>query len=147
MTSCEVMRRSAHGRKRREKKEARRRHNATHANSDQRNEQQREKQEEREEKKRNQDRSSWGRRRWPVAKIERGRCEVRSEKWAAAREEGREQRGKRARRRENKTERPQEAATGPEMKPPEGDRPFPTPSRLKSAEDRRIESLHFKGGS
>ena len=31
------------------------------------------------------------------------------------------------------------------MKPPEGDRSFPIPSRLKSEEDRRLESLHFKG--
>ena len=33
------------------------------------------------------------------------------------------------------------------MKPAQGNRPFPTPSRRKREVDRRLESLHFKGGS
>ena len=58
-----------------------------------------------------------------------------------------ERREKREERRGKRADGPQEAARGPEMKPPEGDQPFPTPSRLKSEEDRQLESLHFKGGS
>ena len=40
------------------------------------------------------------------------------------REESRERREQNEERREKRAERPQEAARGPEMKPPEGDRPF-----------------------
>ena len=46
----------------------------------------------REEKKINEEGSSWGRRRWPIAKIERGRYEVRPDEGLAAREKGREER-------------------------------------------------------
>ena len=75
------------------------------------------------------------------------KCDLRKEWQREKREESRERREQNEERREKRAERPEEAARGPEMKPPEGDRPFPTPSRLKSEKDRRLESLHFKGGS
>ena len=80
-----------------------------------------------------------GRRRWLDGKIEGGRCEVGSEKGAAARQEGREQREKSAERRDKREERPPEAARGPAMKPPEGNQPFRAPYRHHKGAEKREE--------
>ena len=62
-----------------------------------------------------------------------------------------ERREEREERREKTEYRPKEAARGPQMRPPEvptrGTDPFLHHTAPKSEVDRRLESLHFKGGS
>ena len=75
------------------------------------------------------------------------KCDLRNERQRKRREESKERREEREERREKRADGPQETASGSEMRPPEGDRPFPTPYRRKSEVDRRLESLHSKGAS
>ena len=62
-----------------------------------------------------------------------------------------ERREEREERREKTEDRPQETARGPHMRPPEvptrGTDPFLHHAAPLSVVDRRLESLHFKGGS
>ena len=62
-----------------------------------------------------------------------------------------ERREEREERREKKADRPKETARGPQMRPPEvptrGAGPFLHHAAPQSVVDRRLESLHFKGGS
>ena len=76
------------------------------------------------------------------------KSDLRNEQQREKREESRE---KREERREKTEDRPKEAARGPQMRPPEvptrGTDPFLHHTAPKSEVDRRLESLHFKGGS
>ena len=87
---------------------------------------------------------------WPDAKFEvtGAKCDLRNEQQREKREESRE---KREERREKTEDRPKETARGPQMRPPEVPTRGTDPSLHHTAPqrevDRRLESLHFKGGS
>ena len=121
--------------RRREKRQERR------AQSEERREERREKREDRREKrppKRPPMVATYGK-----FEVTSANSDLRNEQQREKREESRE---KREETREKTEDRPQEAARGPEMRPPEGDQPFSTPYRpTKKKTVKRLQQVFSQG--
>ena len=89
--------------------------------------------------------------RAPRREEAREQSEEQRQKREERREKREERREEREERREKKEYTPQETARGPQMRPPEVPTRGTDPSLHHTAPqrevDRRLESLHFKGGS